>query len=199
MAQELSGLNVAILVTDGFEQVELTGPRDALQEAGAQTKIVAPGKGSVQGFRHDRKADRFDVDLSLDEARPDDFDALVLPGGVFNADQLRTDPAAQRFVKGIAAEGKPIGVICHGPWLLASAGLVKGRTLTSWPSLQDDLRNAGATWVDREVVVDDNWVSSRKPADIPAFNAKLKEVFGARLRASVKGTEDEPIGVGASS
>lgn len=169
------GRKVAILVTDGFEQVELTGPRDALQQAGVQTSVISPRADGVQGFNHDEKADRIDVDLPLSQARADDFDVLVLPGGVLNADTLRTDEAAQAFVRAFDEAGKPIAVICHGAWLLIDAGLVQGRTLTSWPSLATDLRNAGATWVDQEVCVDGRWISSRKPDDLPAFNARLLE------------------------
>ncbi|KAF1047302.1 type 1 glutamine amidotransferase domain-containing protein [Xylophilus sp.] len=176
-AQRLDGKTVAILVTDGFEQVELTGPKAALEEAGARTVIVAPKAGQVQGFNHVDKADRFDVAQTLDDVRAADFDALLLPGGVVNADALRTDAKAQAFAKAIDGAGKPIAVICHGGWLLVSAGLVAGRTLTSWPSLQDDLRNAGANWVDQEVVSDRNWTSSRKPDDIPAFNRAAIAAF----------------------
>lgn len=173
----LNGQRIAVLVTDMFEQVELTGPRQALQQAGAETVIVAPQAGEVQGAHHDEKGDRFGVQATLAEAHPDDFDGVLLPGGTMNADALRMVPEAQRFVKKMQDDGKPIAVICHGPWLLVSAGLVKGRTLTSWPSLADDLRNAGAEWVDREVVRDANWVSSRKPDDIPAFNAAIVTLF----------------------
>lgn len=179
----LSGQRIAILVTDMFEQVELTGPRQALQQAGAETVIVAPHDGEVQGAQHDKKADRFGVQATFADAHPDDFHGVVLPGGTMNADALRMVPEAQRFVKKMQDDGKPIAVICHGPWLLVSAGLVKGRTLTSWPSLQDDIRNAGGEWVDREVVRDANWVSSRKPDDIPAFNQAIIALFselGAR-------------------
>lgn len=165
--------SVAILVTDGFEQVELTGPRDALHAAGFQTRIVAPQSGTVQGFHHDEKADALPVDLTLKDARAEDFDAVLLPGGVMNADALRTDTAAQAFVKAIDRAGKPVAVICHGAWLLIDAGLVKGKTLTSWPSLATDLRNAGAQWVDKELHVQGRWVSSRKPDDLPAFQSAL--------------------------
>jgi deglycase len=174
-ASSQPGRKVAILVTDGFEQVELTSPRDALQQAGAQTTVISPQADSVQGFNHDEKADRISVDLPLSQARADDFDLLVLPGGVLNADTLRTEEAAQAFVRAFDEAGKPIAVICHGAWLLIDAGLVQGRTLTSWPSLATDLRNAGATWVDQEVCVDGRWISSRKPDDLPAFNARLLE------------------------
>jgi protease I len=190
MEHMLGGMNIAILVTDDFEQAELTGPRTALEEAGASPKIVSQKRGKVQGFNHDVKADQFDVDLTFDEADPEDFDAVLLPGGVINADQIRMIPQAQQFVRRMQEQGKPIAVICHGPWLLVSAGLMKGRTITSWPSLQDDIRNAGGTWVDQEVMVDENWVSSRKPADIPAFNDKMLELLSERFSASARGSRD---------
>jgi protease I len=191
MDHTLGGMNIAILVTDGFEQVELTGPREALDAAGANTRIISNRHGKVQGFNHDAKADQFDVNLTFDEADPEDFDAVLLPGGVLNADQIRIVPQAQEFVRSMQEEGKPIAVICHGAWLLASAGLVQGRTLTSWPTLQDDIRNAGGNWVDEQVVVDGNWVSSRRPGDIPAFNDKMLELLSSRFMASVHGTRDE--------
>jgi protease I len=182
---DLGGCKVAILLVDGFEQVEMTEPRKALQRAGAQTALVSTRHGQVQGFNHTDKADRFDVDLTFDEAQPQDFDAVLLPGGAVNADALRIVPQAQQFVQAMQQAGKPIAVICHGSWLLVSSGLVKGRTLTSWPTLQDDIRNAGGNWVDREVVRDANWVSSRKPQDLPAFNRELLGLFAsARLGAA---------------
>ncbi len=199
MEQRLDGMRVAILVTDGFEQAEFTGPRDALEKAGANVTVVSNKLGKVQGFNHVDKADQFDIDLTFDEADPEDFDAVMLPGGVVNSDQIRIIPKAQQIVKGLQQNGKPIAVICHGAWLLVSAGLVKGRTLTSWPTLQDDIRNAGGKWVDQEVVNDGNWVSSRKPADIPAFNEKMLEVIGQRFESSVRGTADEQRGAGLSS
>jgi protease I len=171
----LNGRKIAILVAEGFEQVEMTEPRKALEQAGAETEIVSPAQGEVQGWNHFDKADRFHVDVPLDEARADDYDALLLPGGVANPDQLRAQPKAVQFVKQFVESGKPVGVICHGPWTLIEAGVVKGRTLTSWPSLKTDLVNAGAKWVDQEVVTDRGLVSSRKPADIPAFTRKLIE------------------------
>ena len=174
---KLDGKRVAILVAEGFEQVEMTGPRKALQEAGAQTKIVSPAKGEVQGWNHFDKADKFPVDVPLDQARAEDFDALMLPGGVANPDQLRMNPKAVQFARSFFDAGKPIGVICHGPWTLIEAGVVEGRTMTSWPSLKTDLENAGAEWVDREVVVDHGLVSSRNPKDIPAFSRKIVEEF----------------------
>jgi protease I len=197
--QTLEGMHVAILVTDGFEQVEFTEPRKALEEAGATTKVISSKRGKVQGFNHDTKADQFDVDLTFEEADPKDFDGVLLPGGVFNADQIRIIPEAQRIVQGVHNDGKPIAVICHAPWLLISARLVKGRTLTSWPSLQDDIRNAGAHWVDKEVVVDGKWVSSRKPADIPAFNPKMIELFEQRKQEHLRGTADaSAVGIAGS-
>ncbi|BBT14293.1 type 1 glutamine amidotransferase domain-containing protein [Metapseudomonas otitidis] len=179
MNPSIKGKRVALLVTDGFEQVELTGPRQALEQAGATVHILAPTAGTVTGWHHTTPADRFRVDHTLDSVRIDDYDALVLPGGVVNADTLRTDPLAQELVRDAARADKPIAVICHGAWLLASADLVKGKTLTSWPSLTDDLRNAGAHWVDQEVVVDGRLISSRKPDDIPAFNQRLLEALAA--------------------
>lgn len=175
----LEGLKVAVLVTDGFEQSELVEPRRALREAGAKSMIVSPRKTEVQGWIHFDKGDRFKVDVSLDVANPDDFDALLLPGGVANPDQLRLQPAAVEFVRGFVATGKPIAALCHGPWTLIDAGGVRGRSMTSWPSLKQDLLNAGAKWVDRDVVVDDGLVSSRKPDDLPAFTRKMVEAFAA--------------------
>lgn len=173
----LSGKRVAILVAEGFEQVEMTGPRKALQEAGAQTAIVSPADDEVQGWNHFDRGERFHVDVPLEQANADDFDALLLPGGVANPDQLRMRPKAVEFVREFVATGKPVGVICHGPWTLIEADAVRGRTITSWPSLKTDLQNAGAKWVDQEVVVDRGLVSSRNPRDIPAFNRKMIEEF----------------------
>jgi protease I len=173
----LDGMQVAIIVTDDFEQVELTEPRTALERVGANTMIVAPHAGSVQGMKHDEKAGRFPVDLTLLEAHPDEFDAVVLPGGALNADQLRMVEQARAFVRAMDRDRKPIAVICHAPWLLVSAGLVKGRRLTSYFTIQDDIRNAGGSWEDREVVVDGNLVTSRAPRDIPAFNAETIALF----------------------
>ena len=173
----LSGKRVAILVAEGFEQSEMVGPRKALQEAGADTAIVSPMQDEVQGWNHFDKAERFHVDVPVEQASVDDFDALLLPGGVANPDQLRMNPKAVQFAKGFFEAGKPIGVICHGPWTLIDAGVVKGRTMTSWPSLRTDLQNAGAKWVDQEVVVDRGLVSSRNPGDLPAFNRKIVEEF----------------------
>lgn len=178
----LQGRKIAILLTDGFEQVELTEPKKALEEAGATTSIIAPKPGEVQGMNHTDKGETFKVDLTLDKANPADFDAVLLPGGVANADNLRMEQKAQEFVKKIDQSGKPIAVICHGSWLLISAGLTKGHTLTSYHTLQDDLRNSGATWKDQEVVEDGNWVSSRKPSDIPAFNGAMLKLFSPPAR-----------------
>ena len=179
------GTRVAILVAEGFEQVEMTEPKKALEQSGAQTQIVSPAKGKVQGWNHFEKSDQFAVDVPLDSANAGDFDALLLPGGVVNPDQLRTMPKAVQFVKAFFDAGKPVAAICHGPWTLVEAGVVRGRTMTSWPSLKTDLTNAGARWVDQEVVVDHGLVTSRKPADIPAFNRKMLEEFaeGAHARA----------------
>jgi protease I len=174
----LNGKKVAILVAEGFEQAEMVGPRQALEQAGAKTSIVSPAEGEVQAWKHFDKGDRFQVDVPLEGARADDYDALLLPGGVANPDQLRANKEAVSFVKQFVDSGKPIGVICHGPWTLIEAGGVKGRTMTSWPSLHTDLVNAGAKWVDQEVVVDRGMVSSRKPDDIPAFSRKLIEEIG---------------------
>lgn len=175
--QTLKHKKVAILVADGFEQVELTGPKQALEQAGAQTHIISPNNDTVQGWNHFDKGDTFPVDVPLDRANANDYDALLLPGGVANPDQLRTKAAAVRFVKSFFEAAKPVAAICHGPWTLIEADVVKGRTVTSWPSLQTDLRNAGATWVDQEVVVDQGLITSRNPQDIPAFNRKTIEEF----------------------
>jgi protease I len=181
----LAGKRVAILVTDDFEQAELAEPKKALEQAGAVTKIIAPKGGRVQGMNHDVKADTFPVDLTLDQAKPTDFDAVLLPGGAVNADALRVEPKAQEFVRAMEKQGKPLAVICHGPWLLVSAGLVKGRTLTSYHTIQDDIRNAGGKWVDQELAHDRNWVSSRSPRDLPAFNHGMINLFAGQLSARV--------------
>jgi protease I len=178
MSNELKGKRVAILITDGFEQVEMTKPRQALDDAGANTEIVSPARGQVQGWNHDEKADKFKVDVDLNSARADNYDALLLPGGVMNPDQLRMIHKAVEFVKNFFTAGKPVAAICHGPWLLVEADVLRGRTVTSWPSVKTDLRNAGAKWVDQEVVSDNGLVTSRKPDDIPAFNKKMIEEFG---------------------
>lgn len=175
---ELNGKKVAIILTDGFEQVEMTSPREALEKAGARCTLIAPKAGQVQGFKHHDKADKFDVQMTLDQAKASDFDAVLLPGGVINADAIRVEKKAQQFVQEIDRAGKPVAVICHGGWLLASAGLVKGRHMTSWPTLQDDLKNAGANWEDKECIRDRSWVSSRKPDDLPAFNREMVKAIG---------------------
>jgi protease I len=199
MDPKLNGLHIAILVTDGFEQIEFTEPKKALEQEGALVKVVSNKQGKVQGFHHDAKGDEFNVDLTFDEADPHDFDAIVLPGGVRNADQIRLIPGARRIVQDVQQNGKPIAVICHGAWLLVSAGLVRGRALTSWPTLQDDIRNAGGNWVDQEVVLDKNWVSSRKPADIPAFNQKMIEILASYKQGHIQGTPDEhAVGIASS-
>lgn len=180
---KLEGRRIAILATDGVEQGELTGPREALDKAGATTTLVAPKGGTIRAFQHDKKGQELTVDLTLAEARAEDFDALLIPGGVMNPDQLRQDAQAVRFVKAFATAGKPIGAICHGPWLLIEADCVRGRTVTSWPSLKTDLRNAGANWVDRDVVVDQGLVTSRKPEDIPAFSSRLIEEISEGVHA----------------
>lgn len=171
MTQSLKQHHIAILALDGFEQSELESPRDALTAAGAKVSIVSTDSAPIQGMRHDEKGNKVPVDLTWAHADPADFTGVILPGGVANADAIRMDAKAQAFVRAIDKMHKPLAVICHGAWLLISSDLTRGRTLTSWPSLQDDLRNAGAQWVDQEVVQDDNWVSSRKPDDLPAFNA----------------------------
>jgi protease I len=178
MAGELNGRTIAILVAnEGIEQVELTEPRKALDEAGATTHLIAPDAGEAQAFNHLDKADAFPVDRTVGEADAGDYDALMLPGGVANPDNLRMHDDAVRFVSELVNAGKPVAAICHAPWTLIQAGAVRGRTMTSWPSLQTDLRNAGATWVDEEVVVDRGLVTSRAPDDIPAFNDKMIEEF----------------------
>jgi protease I len=177
MAEQLSGKTIAILVENGFEEVEMTEPREALEDAGAQVDLISPQDQVVQAMQHEDPGNEYPVDVPLQKANPDNYDALVLPGGVANPDHLRANPDAVKFVKSFVDAGKPIAAICHGPWTLIEADAVKGRTMTSWPSLKTDLRNAGANWVDREVVVDRGVVTSRKPDDIPAFNKKMIEEF----------------------
>jgi protease I len=177
MANELQGKRIAILATDMFEQVELVEPRKALEQSGATTELVSLEEGEIQGFNHYDKADTFPVDKTVEEASVADYDGLFLPGGVGNPDALRMDENAVSFVRDFFEQGKPVAAICHGPWALVEAGVVRGRTLTSWPSVQTDIRNAGGTWVDEEVHVDQGLVTSRKPDDIPAFNAKMIEEF----------------------
>src|SRR5579862_7360726 len=174
---QLPPIRIAILATDGFEESELLLPRAALEEAGAKTILISPKDNEIQGMKHNDKTKKVDVDLPLADADPGEYDAVLLPGGALNADALRVEKAAQEFVREMDLAKKPIAFICHAPWLLVSAGLVKGRTLTSWPSIQDDLRNAGATWVDKEMVRDGNWVSSRSPKDLGAFNPGMVALF----------------------
>lgn len=192
MADRLQDKKIAFLMAnEGVEQVELTEPLEAVREAGAEAELLAPEAGEIQAFNHLDKGEKFEADRAVGDADPSEYDGLVLPGGVANPDQLRTKEEALEFVRGFFAAGKPVGVICHGPWTLINAGVAEGRTLTSWPSLQTDLRNAGANWVDEEVHVDQGLVSSRKPDDLEAFNAKIVEEFaegvhqGQRTKASV--------------
>ena len=170
---EASKLRVAVIATDGFEEAELTEPVKALRDAGAQVDVIAPQSGSIQGFRHFDRGMSIPVDRTLDGANPDEYAAVVLPGGALNADSIRMNRMLHEFLRLTDQARKPIAVICHAPWELISAGLARGHTLTSWPSIQDDIRNAGGNWVDREVVVDGNLITSRKPDDIPAFNREL--------------------------
>ena len=179
MTQQLDGFRVAILVADGFEQSELSEPKKALEAAGATACIVSPEKGQVQGWKHFEKGENFKVDVFLDEASPQEFDGLLLPGGVVNPDQLRMIPQAVEFVREFFDAGKPVAAICHGPWTLVEADVVRGRKVTSWPSLKTDLKNAGADWTDGEVISDRGLITSRKPDDIPAFNRKMIEEFAA--------------------
>jgi protease I len=174
---ELKGKKIAILVENGFEEEELTKPREALDRAGAQTKIVSPAGDQVKAWRHTDWGETFPVDLPLDQANPHDFDALLLPGGVMNPDKLRAKSEAVEFVRTFFDDGKPVAAICHGPWTLIEAGVVEGRKVTSYRSIKSDLQNAGANWVDEEVVVDNGLVTSRQPSDIPAFNRKMIEEF----------------------
>jgi protease I len=177
MANRLDGRKVAVLATDGFEQVELTEPVEALRAEGAQVEVIAPKAGEIQGFNHHDKGQKVAVDRELSQADAASYDAIVLPGGVINPDALRLEPQAIDFIRSFAQSGKPIAAICHGPWTLINAEVVEGRRMTSWPSLEADLRNAGADWVDQEVVVDKGLVTSRKPDDLPAFCAKMVEEF----------------------
>jgi protease I len=177
MTKELQGKRVAALVAQGFEQIELLEPKGALEAAGAQVEVISPEKDSVRAWNHTEWGDRMNVDRQLDQARPDEYDALLLPGGVMNPDRLRMNEKAVRFIRQMFDDGKPIAAICHGAWTLVEAGVVKGLQMTSYPSIKTDLKNAGANWVDREVVVDRGIVSSRKPDDIPAFNRKMIEEF----------------------
>ena len=189
MASQLAGKRIAILVADGFEQVEMVDPRKALDDAGAETDLISPAKKEVRGWNHIEWGDNFLVDVPLDSADSAQYDALLLPGGVMNPDKLRMNTKAVEFVKHFADSNKPIAAICHGPWTLIEAGAVKGRTLTSWPSLKTDIQNAGGKFVDQEVVTDNGLVTSRKPTDIPAFNKKMIEEFAEGKH----GTKDRRI------
>jgi protease I len=180
----LNGKTIAILATDGFEQVELTKPRDALLKAGAKVHLVSLKKGEIQGVHHDEKGDRFEVDRVVKNVAADEYDGLVLPGGVFNPDALRLDEAAVEFVRSFFEQGKSVAAICHGPWTLIEAGVVAGRRMTSWPSVRTDLLNAGAEWVDEECVCDEGLVTSRKPDDLPAFCEKMVEEFAEGRHAA---------------
>ncbi|HVC83075.1 MAG TPA: type 1 glutamine amidotransferase domain-containing protein [Chloroflexota bacterium] len=182
--RQLDGKRVAILATNGVEQVELLEPRQALNQAGARTQVIAPEAGVIQGWNHDERGDRIPVDATLDQVSPHDFDALLLPGGVQNPDYLRMNPAAVSFVRVFSSTGKPIAAICHGPWMLVEAGAVRGKKLTSWPSLKTDIENAGGAWSDQPVVVDTALVTSRKPDDIPAFNREMLSLIAATGAAS---------------
>jgi protease I len=177
---KLKNCRVAILATDGFEQAELTEPRKALDAAGAETKVVSPKSGEIKGWNHTDWGDTVKVDVALDEARPDDFDALLLPGGVINPDRLRMNPKAMAFAKAFFDARKPVAAICHGPWTVVETGNARGRRMTSWPSLKTDIRNAGGNWVDEPAVTDGNLVTSRKPDDIPAFNHAMIALFERR-------------------
>ena len=184
MANELDGKRVAFLATDMFEQVELTEPWKAVEQAGGKAELVSIKRGEIQGFNHHDKADKFKVDKHVSEVSADDYDAIVQPGGVGNPDALRMNEQAVKFFRSFFDAGKPAAVICHGPWMLVEADVARGRTITSWPSLKTDIRNAGGTWVDKEVVVENALVTSRKPDDLPAFCAKLVEAFAETRRAA---------------
>ncbi len=186
----LNGLRVAILITDGFEQVEMTEPRQALENAGADTRIISPKVDRVCAWKFDEWGDEFTVDESVDAARPYDYDALLLPGGVMNPDALRIEPDAVDFVRAFFAAGKPVAAICHGPWTIIEAGEARGRRIAAWPSLKTDLRNAGAEWIDVPVALDGNLVTSRKPEDIPDFNREMIALF-ARMHTG-RGAQPQP-------
>jgi protease I len=190
MQQVLNGLRVAILVADDFEQVEMTEPKKALEHAGAQVTLISPMSGQVTGMKHDQKGDAFKVDMLLDQANPHDFDAVMLPGGALNADSLRMQPKAREFVLQMDKVGKPMAAICHAPWLLVSSGLVKGRTLTSYYTIQDDICNAGGHWVDQEMVRDHNLVTSRGPKDLAAFNSAMVALFSEYKQHKLGQTQD---------
>jgi protease I len=177
MMSDLNGFRVAVLATDGFEESELTVPVRALKGAGAQVSIISLKPGEIQGVRHAEKSLRVKVDRAINDVRPDEFDAVQLPGGALNADAMRMVPQVQSFLRAMQEAGKPFAAICHAPWELISAGIARGRKLTSYHTIQDDVRNAGASWLDQEVVVDDNWVTSRQPSDLPAFNKAMIDLF----------------------
>lgn len=184
---ELNNFRVAVLAADGFEEAELTEPVRALKEAGATVEILSTKPGEIQAFRHHDKSIKVPVDGTIEEAHPGSYNAVLLPGGALNADFLRVDPKVQYFVQKMNEAGKPIAAICHAPWELISAGLVRGRTLTSYNTIQDDIVNAGGNWLDREVVVDGNWVTSRQPDDIPAFNREMLSLFSERKEPATMG------------
>ncbi len=179
MSRQMSGIRVAILATDGFEQSELMEPRKALDQAGADTKVISIKDGEIKGWNHKDWGQSVPIDATLDSAKAENFDALLLPGGVMNPDTLRMNPKAVAFVKAFFEAQKPVAAICHGPWLVVEAGAAKGRTMTSWPSLKTDIQNAGGSWVDRETAVDGNLITSRNPQDIPAFNREILKLFSA--------------------
>jgi protease I len=194
VADKLQGKRVAFLATDMVEQVELTEPWQAVKDEGATVELVSLDEGEIQGFNHYDKADTFKVDRTVEEARADDYDALVIPGGVGNPDTMRMDENAVQFVRDFFEQGKPVGVICHGPWMLVEAGVVRDRKVTSWPGIQTDIRNAGGNWVDAEVVVDQGLVTSRKPDDIPAFNEKIiEEICEGRHEEQAASTRSESV------
>jgi protease I len=193
MGTELKGKRIAFLATDGVEQVELTEPWKAVEKAGGTPELISLKSGTIQGFNHYDRGDKFPVDRTVQDADPADYDGLVLPGGVINPDVLRTDDAAMRFVKASFEQGKPVGAICHGPWSLVETGIVKGRKVTSWRSLKTDIENAGGTWVDEELVIDRGLFTSRKPDDLPAFCAKLVEEMGEGVHAEQREAAREAV------
>lgn len=193
MEQKLAGKKVAILAADGFEQVELIKPRAALDEAGAKTTVVSVKPGRIQGMNHAEKGETVPVEQTLNDAKPEDFDALMIPGGLMNPDTLRSSEEALEFVRHFFREDKPVAAICHAPWVLIDARVIRGRTVTSWPAIKTDVRNAGANWVDQEVVVDNGLVTSRKPDDIPAFNKKMIEEFCEGRHTGRSGTASSQL------
>ena len=193
MGTELKGKRIAFLAADGVEQIELTEPWTAVEGAGGEPELVSLEPGEIQGFDHHDKGETFRVDRTVADADPDDYDGLVLPGGVINPDVLRADERAVGFVREFFTQGKPVGAICHGPWTLVEAGVVEGRTVTSWPSLKTDIENAGGTWVDQELVIDRGLFTSRKPDDLPAFSKKLVEEFGEGVHEEQKQAAEEAV------